>query len=104
MRWLVAFLMIFSLFPGGAGHAFSDPASGAVSNQYNRNGIVTGTAGSAATVTINATAAPRQGPWWGQSNTAASGSSAAWLDFSIDARRLFAFAPTRLLVRWRRDL
>jgi RHS repeat-associated protein len=62
----------------------------AVSNQYttvanNRTGIATGSADPAATVTVNSAAAPLEGPWWGQSESTSSGSTAAWLNFSIDA-------------------
>ncbi len=77
----------------GGGGATADAAltyTPATSNQYstvanNRTGIATGSAAPAASVTVNASAAPREGPWWGQSKTTTAGSSAAWLDFSIDA-------------------
>ncbi|HWB05279.1 MAG TPA: RHS repeat-associated core domain-containing protein [Verrucomicrobiales bacterium] len=59
-------------------------------NQYSaithtRTGIVTGIADASATVTVNSNAAARSGPWWAQSESTSTGSSAAWLDFSIDA-------------------
>jgi RHS repeat-associated protein len=62
----------------------------AASNQYtalahNRTGIATGSADPAATVTVNNAAAPREGPWWGESESTSAGSTAAWLNFSIDA-------------------
>ncbi|HWB05276.1 MAG TPA: RHS repeat-associated core domain-containing protein [Verrucomicrobiales bacterium] len=59
-------------------------------NQYSaithtRTGIVTGLVDPSATVTVNSNAAARSGPWWAQSESTSTGSSAAWLDFSIDA-------------------
>jgi RHS repeat-associated protein len=76
---LIVLLHLFSAVFGGTVIAFSSAIA------QNRTGIATGTADPAATVTINGGAAPRQGQWWGQSNSTSSGSLAAWLDFSIDA-------------------
>jgi RHS repeat-associated protein len=91
LRLLLTLLLFLAAFTGGKAPAFSPAATVTVNTQgdwresrerphlRHQQGET-----SMRRERVNA-AAPREGPWWGQSESTSAGSSAAWLNFSIDA-------------------